>query len=147
MATKRLGRGLEALIHGPADNLSAKSGVMEIPIENIATNPLQPRKDGLDEQSLQELIASIRKKGVITPITVKEDNGKFVLIAGERRLRASKLAGLKDIPVYVVSISNESELMEIALIENIQRENLNPVDEAEGYAVSVSYTHLRAHET
>ena len=75
MATKRLGRGLEALIHGPADNLSAKSGVMEIPIENIATNPLQPRKDGLDEQSLQELIASIRKKGVITPITVKEDNG------------------------------------------------------------------------
>ena len=135
MATKRLGRGLEALIHGPADNLSAKSGVMEIPIENIATNPLQPRKDGLDEQSLQELIASIIKKGVITPITVKEDNGKFVLIAGERRLRASKLAGLKDIPVYVVSISNESELMEIALIENIQRENLNPVDEAEGYAV------------
>ena len=117
MATKRLGRGLEALIHGPADNLSAKSGVMEIPIENIATNPLQPRKDGLDEQSLQELIASIRKKGVITPITVKEDNGKFVLIAGERRLRASKLAGLKDIPVYVVSISNESELMEIALID------------------------------
>tara|TARA_B110000438_G_C15813002_1_gene650600 strand:+ start:396 stop:1259 length:864 start_codon:yes stop_codon:yes gene_type:complete len=135
MVTKRLGRGLEALIHGPTDKDLEKTGIIEIPIENIVANPLQPRKDGLDEKSLEELIASIKKKGVITPITVQEDNGKFVLIAGERRLRASKLAGLKGIPGHVISISNESELMEIALIENIQRENLNPIDEAEGYAV------------
>jgi len=135
MATKRLGRGLEALIHGPADIPSIKSGVMDIPVKDIASNPLQPRKDGLDEKSLQDLISSIKAKGIITPITVQEDNGKYILIAGERRLRASKLAGLKAIPGFIVSISNESELMEIALIENIQRENLNPIDEAEGYAV------------
>ncbi len=135
MATKRLGRGLEALIHGPADSPSIKSGVMDIPVKDIVSNPLQPRKDGLDEKSLQDLISSVKAKGIITPITVQEDNGKYILIAGERRLRASKLAGLKAIPGYIVSISNESELMEIALIENIQRENLNPIDEAEGYAL------------
>ena len=135
MAAKRLGRGLEALIHGPEKADLGRPGVTEIPIENIVGNPLQPRKDGLDEKSLEELIASIKQKGVITPITVQQDEDNFILIAGERRLRASKLAGLKQIPGYVVTISDESEMMEIALIENIQRENLNPIDEAEGYAI------------
>ena len=135
MAAKRLGRGLEALIHGPEKADLGRPGVTEMPIENIVANPLQPRKDGLDEKSLEELIASIKQKGVITPITVQQDEDNFILIAGERRLRASKLAGLKQIPVYVVTISDESEMMEIALIENIQRENLNPIDEAEGYAI------------
>ena len=135
MAAKRLGRGLEALIHGPEKADLGRPGVTEIPIENIVANPLQPRKDGLDEKSLEELIASIKQKGVITPITVQQDEDNFILIAGERRLRASKLAGLKQIPGYVVTISDESEMMEIALIENIQRENLNPIDEAEGYAI------------
>ena len=135
MAAKRLGRGLEALIHGPEKADLGRPGVTEIPIENIVANPLQPRKDGLDEKSLEELIASIKQKGVITPITVQQDEDNFILIAGERRLRASKLAGLKQIPAYVVTISDESEMMEIALIENIQRENLNPIDEAEGYAI------------
>ena len=142
MATKRLGKGLEALIQGTSNKPPLESGVMLIPINNIVTNPLQPRKDGLDKKSLQELIASIRKKGVITPVTVKKDNDQFILIAGERRVRASKHAGLKEIPGYIVSISDESELMEIALIENIQRENLNPIDEAEGFAVLQSkYNH------
>ena len=142
MATKRLGKGLEALIQGTSNKPPLESGIMPIPINNIVTNPLQPRKDGLDKKSLQELIASIRKKGVITPITVKKDNDQFILIAGERRVRASKHAGLKEIPGYIVSISDESELMEIALIENIQRENLNPIDEAEGFAVLQSkYNH------
>ena len=142
MATKRLGKGLEALIQGTSNKPPLESGVMLIPINNIVTNPLQPRKDGLDKKSLQELIASIRKKGVITPITVKKDNDLFILIAGESRVRASKHAGLKAIPGYIVSISDESELMEIALIENIQRENLNPIDEAEGFAVLQSkYNH------
>jgi len=135
MAAKRLGRGLEALIHGPEKADLGRPGVTEMPIENIVANPLQPRKDGLDEKSLEELIASIKQKGVITPITVQQDEDNFILIAGERRLRASKLAGLKHIPGYVVTISDESEMMEIALIENIQRENLNPIDEAEGYAI------------
>ena len=135
MGAKRLGRGLEALIHGPEGSDLGHSGVIDILIENIVTNPLQPRKDGLDEKSLEELIASIKQKGVITPITVQQDKDNFILIAGERRLRASRLAGLKRIPGYVITISDESEMMEIALIENIQRENLNPIDEAEGYAI------------
>jgi len=135
MAAKRLGRGLEALIHGPEKADLGRPGVTEMPIENIVANPLQPRKDGLDEKSLEELTASIKQKGVITPITVQQDEDNFILIAGERRLRASKLAGLKQIPGYVITISDESEMMEIALIENIQRENLNPIDEAEGYAI------------
>jgi len=135
MAAKRLGRGLEALIHGPEKEDLGHQGVTDIPIENIVANPLQPRKDGLDEKSLEELTASIKQKGVITPITVQQNKDNFILIAGERRLRASKLAGLKRIPGYVVTISDESEMMEIALIENIQRENLNPIDEAEGYAI------------
>ena len=135
MADKRLGRGLEALIHGPEEEDLDRSGVKDLPIKNIVANPLQPRKDGLDDKSLEELIASIKQKGVITPITVQQDEDNFILIAGERRLRASKLAGLKRIPGYVVTISDESEMMEIALIENIQRENLNPIDEAEGFAV------------
>ena len=135
MAAKRLGRGLEALIHGLEGSDLGHSGVTDILIENIVTNPLQPRKDGLDEKSLEELIASIKQKGVITPITVQQDKDNFILIAGERRLRASRLAGLKRIPGYVITISDESEMMEIALIENIQRENLNPIDEAEGYAI------------
>jgi len=80
MATKRLGRGLEALIHGPADSPLAKSGVIEIPLKDIVANPLQPRKDGLDEKSLQDLVSSIKTKGVITPITVQEDDGKYILI-------------------------------------------------------------------
>ena len=135
MADKRLGRGLEALIHGPEEEDLDRSGVKDLPIKNIVANPLQPRKDGLDDISLEELIASIKQKGVITPITVQQHEDNFILIAGERRLRASKLAGLKRIPGYVVTISDESEMMEIALIENIQRENLNPIDEAEGFAV------------
>ena len=109
MAAKRLGRGLEALIHGPEKADLGRPGVTEMPIENIVANPLQPRKDGLDEKSLEELIASIKQKGVITPITVQQDEDNFILIAGERRLRASKLAGLKQIPGYVVTISDESE--------------------------------------
>ena len=116
MAAKRLGRGLEALIHGPEGADLGRSRVTDIPIENIVTNPLQPRKDGLDEKSLEDLIASIKQKGVITPITVQQDKDNFILIAGERRLRASRLAGLKRIPGYVITISDESEMMEIALI-------------------------------
>ena len=135
MAAKRLGRGLEALLHGPEGSDLGPAGVTDILIENIVANPLQPRKDGLDEKSLEELIASIKQKGVITPITVQQDKDNFIVIAGERRLRASRLAGLKRIPGYVVTISDESEMMEIALIENIQRENLNPIDEEEGYEI------------
>lgn len=136
MATKRLGKGLEALIR-PYEEMQTPvpAGVTEIALSKIKANPNQPRKDGLDNTSLEELVASIKEKGVITPITVREFDKGFMLVAGERRWRASKLAGLKKIPVYIVEVADDAEHMEMALIENIQRENLNSIEEAEAYKV------------
>ena len=137
MATKRLGKGLEALIR-PYEETQKKetpTGVTTIPLSKIKANPNQPRKDGLDKASLEELVASIRQKGVITPITVQEVEKGYLLVAGERRWRASKLAGLRKIPAYIIKVADEAELMEMALIENIQRENLNALEEAEAYEV------------
>ncbi len=134
MATKRLGRGLEALIRPQEDAQSAPPGTNRIPIKDIRLNPHQPRKT-FDAESLNELTASIKEKGVITPVTVRESDGEWILVAGERRLRASKKAGLKTIPAYVIEVTDEAEMMEVALIENIQRENLNAIEEAEAYAV------------
>ena len=137
---KKIGQGINALI-SPESTVDIKQN--DILISKISPNPNQPRKI-FEDKSLQQLAQSIEEKGLITPITVKNEGNKYIIIAGERRFRASKLAGLKAIPSYIVSISNESELMEIALIENIQRENLNPIDEAEGYALLQSkfnYSH------
>ena len=92
-------------------------------------------KPALLYDSLDELSKSIREKGVITPITVRESNKGYEIIAGERRWRAAKKAKLKSIPTYILNIGDEAEMMEVALIENIQREDLNPIEEAEGYAV------------
>ncbi|MFQ6612988.1 MAG: ParB/RepB/Spo0J family partition protein [Fidelibacterota bacterium] len=134
MVTKRLGRGLEALIP-PAESLeTTPAGVVKIPLASIKANPQQPRKF-FDEATLEELAASIREKGVITPITVRRDGDQFILIAGERRVRAAKLVGLKEIPAYLIEVTGDAEMMEVSLIENIQRENLNPIEEAEAYAV------------
>ncbi len=134
MATKRLGKGIDALIRPPSNQNIAPAGVTSIQISQIKTNPHQPRKT-FDKKSLEELAASIKEKGVITPITVKVENNGYVLIAGERRLRASKLIKKKQIPAYIIELTNDSEMMEVALIENIQRENLNSIEESEAYAV------------
>jgi len=128
----RLGKGLEALIRPRDESLSA--GTNKINIDDISPNPNQPRQQ-FEEEALQELAASIKQKGILTPITVLEKSGNYILIAGERRLRAAKLAGLSEIPAYVIEVENDAEMMEMALIENIQRENLNPIEEAEAYAV------------
>jgi ParB family chromosome partitioning protein len=113
----------------------AATGVERIPLDQIVTNPKQPRRD-FDEVSLQELSQSIKLHDVIQPITVaKISNKKFQLVAGERRLRASKLAGLKDIPAYIRQV-NDQELLELALLENLQRENLNAIE------VGLSYKRL-----
>jgi len=132
VSSNRLGKGLEALIR-PREGAS-NTGTLKININIISPNPNQPRQQ-FDEVALQELVASIKQKGILTPITVLEDKGSFILIAGERRLRAAKLAGLKEIPAYIIEVANDAEMMEMALIENIQRENLNPIEEAEAYAV------------
>ena len=136
MATKRLGKGLEALIRPFEETQTEKpSGITEVLISKIKANPNQPRKDGFDKVSLAELAASIKEKGIITPITVQEIENGYMLVAGERRWRASKIAGLKKIPTYILKVADEAELMELGLIENIQRENLNAIEEAEAYAV------------
>lgn len=129
MEKKGLGRGLSALIPGSD---SPQGGVTEIPIESIGLNPWQPRRS-MDETTLKELTESIQRFGVIQPIVVRRDGeGRYQLIAGERRLRASRQAGLKDIPA-IIRESKDQESLELALIENIQREDINPLDAAVAY--------------
>lgn len=113
-------------------HFSSEIKVKRIPVEKIVPNPYQPRKD-FEEDALDDLAASIAEYGVLQPLLVaRSDNGEYVLIAGERRLRASKLAGLKDVPV-IVSNYTKQQSAEIALIENLQREDLHYLEEAEGY--------------
>ena len=134
-AKKGLGGGLSNLFgDDAAANLEESAGnITKIPLTKIERTPDQPRKK-FDQQSLEELAESIRLHGVITPITVRraEKQGYYQIIAGERRWRAARLAGLKEIPVMLLE-AGEGEVMELALIENLQRQDLNPIEEAEGY--------------
>ena len=128
-----MGKGLKALIQPySAEKIPEHHGVDKISIRSIKPNPYQPRQN-FDETSLEELTASIKEKGILTPITVRKVGNQFILIAGERRLRASKKSGLKKIPAYIIDVADDAEMIEMALIENIQRENLNPIEEAEAY--------------
>jgi len=127
-----LGKGMMALLDEQTPVLEDKKNVSTIDINTVIPNRYQPRKT-FDEKALQELADSIREKGVIQPIIVSElGNGKYELVAGERRLRAAKMAGLLEIPAIVKDFSDEDRL-EIALIENIQREDLNPLEKAQAY--------------
>ncbi len=126
---KGLGRGLDAII--PKTGLSSGRTVMNVPLEEIEPNQYQPRMD-FDIKGLQELAASIRTYGVTQPVIVRKKELGYELIAGERRLRASKLAGKETIPVIVKEYSDQ-EALEVALIENIQRQDLTPLEEAEAY--------------
>ena len=122
-----LGRGLGALIDTDSFSTSGSSSISEVDLNLIYANPNQPRTY-FDEDSLTELATSISELGVISPITLrKNDDGTYLIIAGERRFRASKLIGLKNIPAYVKTASDE-QVMEMALIENIQREDLNAIE-------------------
>lgn len=124
-----LGKGLGALLPElDDDNLSAQTAIK---IHLIIPNPYQPRKEFSDEK-LAELSESIKIHGIIQPLLVRERDAQYQLIAGERRLRAAKLAGLHEVPVVVKDLTDQS-MMEIALVENLQRENLNPIEEAEAY--------------
>jgi len=122
-----LGKGLGALIDTGSISTGGSSSISEVELELIFANPHQPRTH-FDEETLTELATSIRELGVISPITLrKNDDGTYLIIAGERRFRASKLAGLKSIPAYVKTAADE-QVMEMALIENIQREDLNAIE-------------------
>jgi ParB family chromosome partitioning protein len=141
MAKKALGQGLSALFAGnelaakesglPARIAGNERTVYLIPIDSIAPNPLQPRRTFQDE-SLEELAASIREHGIVQPLLVSGDDGEYQLIVGERRLRAAKLAGLDSVPVMVKEIFGSAGL-ELALLENLQREDLNPLEEAHAF--------------
>ena len=131
MSVKRnaLGRGLDSLISFTDLQTAGTSAITEIKIEDIEPNPNQPRRD-FDEEALGELAASIRELGVVQPLTLRESSeGKYQIIAGERRWRGAKQAGLSSVPAYVRKAS-DSEMTEMALIENIQREDLNAIEVA-----------------
>tara|TARA_Y100001970_G_scaffold165022_1_gene201640 strand:+ start:745 stop:1602 length:858 start_codon:yes stop_codon:yes gene_type:complete len=137
VSSKSLGRGIEAIIGSKIEGQLKKRndpGVSYVKVSEVKPNPNQPRRN-FDSKALNELSNSINKKGVITPITIRQLDKGYEIIAGERRWRAAKKAKLKSIPAYVLHIDSEAEMMEVALIENIQRENLNAIEEAEGYAV------------
>jgi len=138
-----MGRGLDAILGSPDTDITSKDisgnyvvgAVAELPIHQIEANPFQPRTE-FEEESLMELSDSIQKQGIIQPITVRKMGlDMYQLIAGERRLRAAKMAGLKSIPAFI-RVANDEEMLEMALVENIQRENLNAIE------IAISYTRL-----
>jgi len=130
-----LGRGLDALLETDGIRTQGSSTINEIPVDQIQANPNQPRRE-FDDESLQELANSIREIGIIQPITLRQiAENKFQIIAGERRWRASQIAGLKAIPAYIRTIKDEN-VKEMALVENIQREDLNAIE------IALAYEHL-----
>jgi ParB family chromosome partitioning protein len=131
VSKRGLGRGLSALIPSASQESHAGEDVSELAIELISPNPEQPRTD-MDESALAELADSIKKVGLLQPIIVRPMGEGYQIIAGERRWRAARLSGLERVPVRVLS-TNETESLEIALIENLQREDLNAIEEARGY--------------
>ncbi|MFU8844925.1 MAG: ParB/RepB/Spo0J family partition protein [Bacteroidales bacterium] len=145
MKTKRsaLGRGLSAILESPETDITSKDisgnyvvgAVASIGIDKIEANPFQPR-DSFEEISLQELANSIKKQGIIQPVTVRKlGYDKYQLISGERRLKAAKLAGLDDIPCFI-RVANDQQMLELALIENIHRKDLNAME------IAISYQRL-----
>ncbi|HEY7167814.1 MAG TPA: ParB/RepB/Spo0J family partition protein, partial [Candidatus Binatia bacterium] len=131
---KGLGRGLDALIPRAAesqDPSTPEPGNLSIPVAQITASPFQPRRT-FDEQRIAELAASIREQGLIQPLIVRRKPDGFELIAGERRWRAAMRAGLAEVPV-IVRDASDNEALQLALVENLQREDLNPIEEAAGY--------------
>ena len=126
----RLGRGIDAIF---PESLTTEGGsqIIELDIDSVIANPIQPRKE-FDKDGIDELASSIRENGVISPIVVRQIEGKYEIIAGERRYRASKQVGLERIPAIVREMSDR-EAFKVSLIENLQREDLNPIEEAEAY--------------
>lgn len=132
MVKRGLGKGLDALFPVEEVQTAGEDKVVSLRVTEVEPNAKQPRKQFLEEQ-LSELAASVREHGIIQPIVVsKNANGFYTIIAGERRWRAAKMAGLKEIPA-IIRVYDDQTASEIALIENLQRENLNPMEEADGY--------------
>ena len=129
MNKSRLGRGLNALIPQQENAEQTHNDISKIKVSLIKPNPYQPRID-FDPEALEELKQSIREKGIIQPITVRKKNNNYELIAGERRLRAAIEIELEKIPAYIIEVESKEEMLELAIIENVQREKLNPIEQA-----------------
>jgi ParB family chromosome partitioning protein len=123
-----LGRGLDALLDDLDEKAPENGGLVTVSLYDIDTNPDQPRKT-FDPDKLNELAASLKRHGLVQPLLVRKNGLRYTIVAGERRYRAARLAGLKNVPV-VLTDANDDTLMELSLVENIQRENLNPIEEA-----------------
>jgi ParB family chromosome partitioning protein len=147
MMSKRggLGRGLSALIPGAPEAGEAPSGLLEVPVNAVAPNPKQPRTR-FDDDTIAALAASIREVGILQPLVVRRaGDGRYELIAGERRLRAAKAAGLASVPI-VLRDSEDADLLREALIENIHREDLNPIEQAEAFRALLGELGLKQEE-
>ena len=162
MAKPALGRGLGALLGGspvarppvpaavptsayePVPAVDPRERVQRVPLERIVPCPFQPRKDFAPD-TLRELADSIKEQGIVQPLIVRERNGHLELIAGERRWRAAQLLGLTEVPV-ILRQADDRAVLELALIENLQRENLNPIEEAQGYAQLIDHFQLTQEE-
>ncbi len=143
---KGLGKGLGALLGDFMDETPEKSPYQLLPLHKVEPNRSQPRQD-FDEEELQALSESIRVHGVIQPLTVRElENGYYQIIAGERRWRAARMAGLSEIPAVIIE-ADDRKTMELALIENLQRQDLNPVEEAMGYQTLIAEYGLTQEDT
>lgn len=129
---KALGRGLEALIPGPSEEKKDTQQIVNIDVTEIISNRYQPRQT-FSPQLMEELINSIKEKGFIQPLVVRRIPSGYELVAGERRFRAAKELGLSQVPVIIKDIKEEKDLLELALIENLQREDLNPIEKAQAY--------------
>ncbi len=135
MARKHLGKGLKALFPGELkvdDEEQREKVFAEIDVNEVKSNPYQPRED-FSEERLEELKNSIKEKGIIQPVTVRKVGSGYELITGERRLRAAKEIGIRKIPAYILSVIDKEELLELSIIENIQRADLNPIELAKSY--------------
>jgi len=134
MASKRLGRGLRALIPDipEEETEERRNSIQDIAVFKIRPNPFQPREI-FDETALEDLKNSIAEKGIIQPITVRRTDDGYELIAGERRLRAITALNFDSVPAYVLDVDSDEEMLELSLIENVQREDLNPIDIARAY--------------
>ena len=145
-SNKGLGKGLGALLGDFQEEPAAKSPYQLLPLHKVEPNPNQPRRD-FDAEELQSLADSIAEHGVVQPLTVREvGGGYYQIIAGERRWRASRLAGLREIPAVVIE-ADDKKTMELALIENLQRQDLNPVEEAQGYQTLMTEYGMTQEET